>query len=476
MDLQPGARLGDRYHLRQRLGAGGMGEVWLAVDEVLRRTVAVKAMLPEVARDPDFARRFAAEATAMARVSHPAVASIHDYGSSHGVAYLVMEFVDGESLSQRLAREVRLAPDVTMRLVADVASGLQAVHDQGLVHRDIKPANLLVRRDGTVVITDFGIARHEDASLLTASGAILGTPSYLSPEQVRGEPAGPRSDVYALGLVAYECLAGERPFTGDNPYAVALQRLQSSPRTLAVAVPDPVRAVVARALATDQRERWPSAATLAAAARAATTPPAADAAAPAAADPPAVPAAGGVTSGNPRRPALFAALAAVILALGGIAAWSTLGDGGHGTTGNAAAAKDPGASPGAGSDPGSATAGFTACGDVSCPTEPLCWAGTTTIGGEAMPIRSLDCAAAHRWETVQAVPLPPGDIDLDTLIQRPAVAAACSTAVLAERSRDPDATKGWNLHAWPIEMDGVTLVHCLTGSPEGESTGSRVQP
>ncbi|MEU8242335.1 serine/threonine-protein kinase [Actinoplanes missouriensis] len=479
MDLQPGARLGDRYHLRQRLGAGGMGEVWLAVDEVLRRTVAVKAMLPEVARDPDFARRFAAEATAMARVNHPAVASIHDYGSSHGVAYLVMEFVDGESLAQRLTREGRLAPDVTMRLVADVAAGLAAVHDQGLVHRDIKPANLLVRRDGTVVITDFGIARHEDASLLTASGAILGTPSYLSPEQVRGEPAGPRSDVYALGLVAYECLAGERPFTGDNPYAVALQRLESSPRTLAVAVPDPIRAVVARALATDPGERWPSAADLAAAARANTTLPAAASPVHAAVT---TPPAGRVTSGKPRRLALVAALAAVVLGLGGFAAWFTLADGnaGNAAAGNGGdAAKAGSGAPKAGSDSpgtGAAPVGFAACGDALCPAAPLCWAGTTTIGGEAMPIRSLDCAAGHRWETIQAVPLPPGEIDLDTLIEEPAVAAACSTTVLAERSRDPAATENWNLHAWPIERDGVTLVHCLTGSPEGETTGSRVQP
>ncbi|HEX5206003.1 MAG TPA: serine/threonine-protein kinase, partial [Actinoplanes sp.] len=266
--LHAGVRLGDRYRLEDRLGAGGMGEVWRAVDELLGRRVAVKAMLPSVADDPDFARRFLAEAKSMARVNHPAVAAIHDFGTAGGIAYLVMELVAGESLAQRLARAGRLGAAETMRLIARAADGLQAVHDQGIVHRDIKPANLLIRPDGSVVITDFGIARHEDASRLTASGAILGTPSYLSPEQVMGQAATPRSDIYALGLTAYECLAGERPFAGDNPYAVALQRLQSAPRTIGVTLPVPVVTVVERALALDPADRWPTAAALAGAARA----------------------------------------------------------------------------------------------------------------------------------------------------------------------------------------------------------------
>ncbi|TDO36473.1 serine/threonine-protein kinase [Paractinoplanes brasiliensis] len=270
--LQIGHRLGDRYRLVDRIGAGGMGEVWRGVDEVLGRPVAVKAMLPAVAGDPDFARRFLAEATAMARVNHPAVASIHDYGRSHDVAYLVMEFVEGESLAQALARSGRLGPATTMRVIAQAADGLQAIHEQGIVHRDIKPANLLIRRDGAILITDFGIARHDDASRLTASGAILGTPSYLSPEQVLGQPATARSDVYSLGLTAYECLAGQRPFEGDNPYAVALQRLQSAPRTIGIHLPAPILRVVERALATDPAHRWPTAAALAHAARSAVSP------------------------------------------------------------------------------------------------------------------------------------------------------------------------------------------------------------
>jgi hypothetical protein len=482
VDLYPGVRLGDRYHLQQRLGAGGMGEVWLAVDEVLRRTVAVKAMLPEVARDPGFARRFAAEATAMARVNHPAVASIHDYGTSNGIAYLVMEFVDGESLSQRLARDGRLSPEATMRLVADTATGLQAVHEQGLVHRDIKPANLLLRRDGTVVITDFGIARHEDASLLTASGAILGTPSYLSPEQVRGEPAGPASDIYALGLVAYECLAGERPFTGDNPYAVALQRLQSSPRTIAVALPGPVRAVVARSLATDPQNRWPSAAAFAAAAREA------GADAPSKAIPgvglPAAPEArravgprgdSGAGKSSRQRRAMVAAVAVVILLLGGAAAWTATTKGGAKPT--TAATKGDG-QPATGAAPTEAAktapAGFTVCGDAFCPTEPMCWGGPVVVSGKPNPPRRLECSEPHYWQTFQAVPAPDDEIimkgDDDDPIKRPDMAAACTVEDMAARSKNPATTKGWDMSALPIPAGTTPLMHCLVGSPNGETT------
>ncbi|MEU4220358.1 protein kinase domain-containing protein, partial [Actinoplanes sp. NPDC026623] len=269
--LHSGLKLGDRYRLDVRIGAGGMGEVWRAFDEVLGRVVAVKAMLPEVADEPGFARRFLVEAKSMASVNHAAVASIHDFGRSHGITFLVMEFIEGESLSQALGRAGRLAPADAMRLVAQAADGLQAVHDRGIVHRDIKPANLLVRRDGSVLITDFGISRTQDGTHLTVSGAILGTPTYLSPEQVLGRPATGLSDVYSLGLVAYECVAGHRPFGGDNPYAVALQRVQTGPPPLGADVPEPVVRVIERALALEPADRWGSAAELAAAARAAQT-------------------------------------------------------------------------------------------------------------------------------------------------------------------------------------------------------------
>ncbi|MEU4236320.1 protein kinase [Actinoplanes sp. NPDC026619] len=390
--LGAGVRLGDRYRLEARVGAGGMGEVWRAVDELLTRTVAVKVMLPGVAADPDFGRRFLAEATAMARVNHPAVASIHDFGRSHDHAYLVMEFVDGESIAQRLARDGRISPADTMRLVAQAADGLQAVHDQGIVHRDIKPANLLLRRDGSVVITDFGIARRDDASRLTASGAILGTPSYLSPEQVLGQAATVRSDVYSLGLTAYECLAGQKPFDGDNPYAVALQRLQAAPRTIGITLPAAVLVVLEKALATDPAHRWPSAADLAAAARAAAAgaplpasggapgPASGGAPGPAAGQKVAGPEAAGPEAAGPeaagpeaagpkaRRRLVLAGLIAFVLVAGGAATWRLNRD--KSDSGGAV-----GATPAtAGSAAASVPAGFTRCGAAFCPVEPLCWA------------------------------------------------------------------------------------------------------
>ncbi|WP_430787289.1 serine/threonine-protein kinase [Actinoplanes sp. G11-F43] len=446
--------LGNRYLLQQRVGAGGMGEVWLAVDEVLRRTVAVKVMLPAVADDPDFAKRFEAEATSMARINHPGVASIHDFGRDQGVLYLVMEFVDGESLAQRLTRG-RLAPDETMRLIEQAAAGLQAVHDQGLVHRDIKPANLLVRRDGSVVITDFGIARHESASQLTASGAILGTPTYLSPEQVRGEPAGPLSDVYSLGLVAYECLAGEKPFQGDNPYAVALQRLQQGPRTIKVDLPVPVQAVVERALAVDPLDRWPSARELAGAAREAAAPrtPRLTTAAPAS-----------------RKPVLLAALAGLLIVVGGVLAWGLLRP-------DTAPAADGGVVP-AEQQAVVVPDLFAECEFGFCPAEPLCWGGLVANSGVAVSPRRRDCAEEHYWETFAAVPLPAGGVTISekSLVARPEVGAVCNAGTLADRTADPSRVRKWRIDAWPVTVGADTLLHCIASAPGGETTGGVVTP
>ncbi|MEV0896044.1 protein kinase [Actinoplanes sp. NPDC049802] len=509
--LQAGLRLSDRYRLHRRLGAGGMGEVWLAVDEVLQRTVAVKAMLPGMDADPDFARRFVAEATAMARINHPAVASIHDFGRSMGVAFLVMEFVDGESLAQRLSRG-RLAPDETMRLIAHVADGLQAVHDQGLVHRDIKPANLLVRRDGTVVITDFGIARHEDAGRLTVSGAILGTPTYLSPEQVRGEPAGPLSDVYSLGLVAYECLSGEKPFVGDNPYAVALQRLQSAPRTMKVALPPPVASVVEHALAVDPRARWQSAADLAHAARATTTGPvsaappvpAAASPVPAAASPVpgaaspvpgaaspapgfaspapgfASPASGAglpvpgvaspVSGASSRRPLMsgLVGLAALLLVVAGLVAW------GSRTDDDELLEAKPGESTVEEATQEWLPVQFTTCGSAYCPVEPMCWGGLTFSSGVPESPRRLDCAEEHVWETFAALDAPAGGVVIDDdepLMEESRVASVCDKDFMAARSHHPDKTREWLRDAWPIKVGGDTLLHCIARPVGGAATG-----
>ncbi|MGX6603184.1 serine/threonine-protein kinase [Micromonosporaceae bacterium Da 78-11] len=455
--LQPGLRLGERYRLEVRLGAGGMGEVWRALDEVLDRPVAVKAMLPGVADDPDFVRRFLAEAKAMARVRHSAVASIHDYGRSHDLTYLVMEYVDGESLAQLLARTGRLGPDETMRLIAQAADGLQAVHDCGIVHRDIKPANLLIRRDGSLLITDFGIARTADASRLTASGAILGTPSYLAPEQVLGQPATARSDVYSLGLTAYECLAGERPFVGDNPYAVALQRLQAAPRTIGVPLSAPVLTVVERALAVEPADRWTSARAVADAARAAAT---------GTSRPIPAPAAPGRRASRPRRALVLAALA--ILVLGGVATWALTQGGGPGRPAAATTTSPAGDA--------LHQAGFDPCGTASCPSRALCWGGLTAINGKALDTEQLDCAAAHTWETFAVVELSPAAAASrpDVLMDRAEIAAVCSAPTLAQRSREPGVTRSWRRTAWPIPLpdSGTRLLHCLAQPTTGDSAGS----
>jgi serine/threonine-protein kinase len=263
----PGALLADRYRLDERVGGGGMGEVWRATDQVLHRTVAVKVMRPELLEEPGFADRFLIEARTMATIRHRGVVGVHDYRGDASGALLVMEYVAGESLSKLLQRFGRLDPARTMHLIAQAAEALQAAHDRGVVHRDIKPGNLLVTADDLLVLTDFGIARSTASTPLTATGAVIGTPSYLAPEQVLGKPATARSDLYALGVVAYECLAGRRPFDGENPFEIAMKRLREAPPPLAVDAPPAVRAVVERALAADPEQRWPSATDLATAAR-----------------------------------------------------------------------------------------------------------------------------------------------------------------------------------------------------------------
>ncbi|MBO4274073.1 serine/threonine-protein kinase, partial [Microbispora triticiradicis] len=272
-----GMTLAGRYRLDARLGAGGMGEVWRGEDTVLARTVAVKVLLPGRLDDPGFAVRFQGEARAMATVNHPGVVDVYDYGVTDvpgdgSTAYLVMRFVDGEPLDRLLTRIGRIGPEPAMELIAQAASALQAVHERGIVHRDIKPGNLLVRPDGTLVLTDFGIARADSGSRLTDAGMVLGTAAYCAPEQAEGAPVTPAVDIYALGVVAYECLAGRRPFDGDSPVTIALKHIREEPPPLPPDVPPAVRAVVERAMSKDPALRWPSAATMSQAARQAVQP------------------------------------------------------------------------------------------------------------------------------------------------------------------------------------------------------------
>jgi serine/threonine protein kinase len=265
--ISPGVTLGGRYRLDERIAGGGMGDVWRGTDEVLGRTVAVKILLPALLDEPGFAERFRGEARTMATINHPGVVDVYDYGSDQQLAFLVMEYVEGDALSRTLSRVGRLTPARTMALVAQAADALQAAHANGIVHRDVKPGNLLVRPNGTLVLTDFGIARSALVGQLTAAGSVLGTASYISPEQAAGSVATAASDVYALGVVAYQCLSGHRPFDGATPIEIAMKHVRDTPRPLPADIPPNVRAIVDRALAKDPAARWPTAAAMANVAR-----------------------------------------------------------------------------------------------------------------------------------------------------------------------------------------------------------------
>jgi serine/threonine-protein kinase len=263
-----GLTFGGRYQLGNRIAIGGMGEVWQATDLVIGRTVAIKILKDEYLGDPGFLERFRAEARHAALVNHEGIANVFDYGEEDGSAFLVMELVPGEALSSILEREHVLPTDKVLDIVAQTASALQAAHQAGLVHRDIKPGNLLITPDGRVKITDFGIARIADQVPLTATGQVMGTVQYLSPEQASGHPASPATDIYSLGIVAYECLAGRRPFTGESQVAIAMAQINEAPPELPVTIAEPVRNLVYACIAKRPEDRPATAAHLARAAQA----------------------------------------------------------------------------------------------------------------------------------------------------------------------------------------------------------------
>ena len=265
--LSRGVLLGGRYRLDDRIASGGMGDVWRGTDEVLGRTVAVKILLPALLEEPGFAERFRGEARTMATINHPGVVDVYDYGSDQQIAFLVMEYVEGDALSRTLGRVGRLTPARTMALVAQAADALQAAHEKGIVHRDVKPGNLLVRPNGTLVLTDFGIARSAMVGQLTAAGSVLGTASYISPEQAAGGTATAASDIYALGVVAYQCLSGHRPFEGDNPLEIAMRHVRDQARPLPGDIPPAIRRIVEQSMAKDPAARFQTAALLGAVSR-----------------------------------------------------------------------------------------------------------------------------------------------------------------------------------------------------------------
>jgi eukaryotic-like serine/threonine-protein kinase len=255
----PGTVLKHRYRLDDRIALGGVGEVWRGTDLALQREVAVKLLRPEFAQDEEYLARFRAEGRQAALLSHPNIAQVYDYAEKAPPVpdFLVMELVDGQSLA-RLLTGGPLSPARTMGIVAQTARGLQAAHAAGLVHRDIKPGNLLVGPDDHVKITDFGIARGAGSARLTRTGTLVGTAAYLAPERACGGLATPASDLYSLGVVAYECLTGQAPFGGES-LAVALAHVQQAMPPLPPSVPAAVAALVADLTAKDPSARPPSA-------------------------------------------------------------------------------------------------------------------------------------------------------------------------------------------------------------------------
>ncbi|WP_328518394.1 serine/threonine-protein kinase [Actinoplanes oblitus] len=275
--LAPGIVLNGRYQLNQRVAAGGMGEVWRGEDLLLRREVAVKVLLPALMNDSEFITRFRSEARMMAQLRHPGIVQVYDYGENAVVDgerfdYLVMEFIDGTSLSKKIQQAGRLSPAETMSIMAGMADALHAAHQAGIIHRDVKPSNLLVRPGGALVLVDFGIARSVGISGITSTNVVMGSAHYMAPEQAEGLPVTAATDVYALGAVAFTCLAGRPPYVGDNPLAVLAQLVHGQPPVLPPDVPRPVASVVLRALAKDPAQRFPSGAALADAARSAGRP------------------------------------------------------------------------------------------------------------------------------------------------------------------------------------------------------------
>jgi len=263
--LAAGQLIADRYQLDRRIAVGGMGEVWQAADTRLGRDVAVKVLRAELSDDPEFLHRFRIEARTVASLDHTGIAAVHDYGEDtpdggdpHGgrrTAYLVMELVRGEPLSAVIARGP-VPADETLRIIEEAARALQAAHERGFVHRDVKPGNILVRTDGLIKITDFGIAKAADAVPVTRSGMVMGTAHYIAPEQASGGEAGPAGDVYSLGIVGYECLAGHRPFRAESAVAVAMMQVREEPPPLPASVPLPARRLIESVLVKDPAQRY----------------------------------------------------------------------------------------------------------------------------------------------------------------------------------------------------------------------------
>lgn len=258
-----GLALGDRYRLTRRIAVGGMGEVWVADDGYLGREVAVKVLREEYTGNEDFLRRLRTEARNSAALSHPNIAQMYDYGEQDGAGFLVMELVLGEPLADLLEREPVVSPRKLLPILAATARGLHHAHLAKVVHRDVKPGNILLEHGGNVKITDFGVSLAANQAPMTATGMVMGTAQYLSPEQAVGQAATAASDLYALGIVAYEATAGKRPFTGSTPVDIAVAHVNAQVPPLPTHVHPGLSSVIERMLEKDPSRRPTSAAKLA---------------------------------------------------------------------------------------------------------------------------------------------------------------------------------------------------------------------
>ena len=225
MAIHSGTTLGARYVLESVIAVGGMGEVWRGEDTELERPVAVKLLKDAATQNDLFLQRFRNEAKNAAGLSHPNIAQVFDYGDHDGTPYLVMELVQGQPLSSILEREKTLPEARLAAILTHACRGLQAAHDAGIMHRDVKPGNLLIEDDDLVKVTDFGVSRGADQHTLTATGMVMGTAQYLAPELALGKAATPASDIYGLGIVAYEALVGKRPFTAASAVDIAIAQV-----------------------------------------------------------------------------------------------------------------------------------------------------------------------------------------------------------------------------------------------------------
>ncbi len=257
---------GGRYAVVERVGSGGMAEVYRARDELLGRDVAVKVLNDRLSHDRSFVERFRREARSAANLNHPNVVSLYDYGSDEGAYYIVMEFIEGKSLGDIVAESGALLPERAAEIASDVAAALERAHSSGLVHRDIKPTNIMVTPSGQTKVTDFGIARalgqSSEQTQMTQTGMVIGTAAYLSPEQAQGNPVDARSDVYSLGCVLYEMLSARAPFTGDTPLAIAYKHVREdpvAPSTVNPDVPRELDAITLKALSKNPDNRYASA-------------------------------------------------------------------------------------------------------------------------------------------------------------------------------------------------------------------------